>query len=80
MSENESQKFYCSYTELWDTGRLVPHPRNPNKHPVSQLQLLVKIIEGHGWRAPITVSKRSGYVIRGHGRLAAAVLTASVTF
>lgn len=74
MSENESQKFYCSYTELWDTGRLVPHPRNPNKHPVSQLQLLVKIIEGHGWRAPITVSKRSGYVIRGHGRLAAAIM------
>lgn len=27
-----------------------------------------------GWRAPITVSKRSGFIVKGHGRLAAAKL------
>lgn len=68
------QEFYCAYDELWEVGKVVPHPRNPNQHPDNQLKLLAKIIEGHGWRAPITVSKRSGYVIRGHGRLAAALL------
>jgi hypothetical protein len=29
-------------------------------------------IQAHGWRAPVTVSKRSGLAVRGHGRLAAA--------
>jgi hypothetical protein len=27
----------------------------------------------HGWRAPITISNRSGFVVRGHGRLLAAL-------
>jgi len=35
--------------------------------------LLAKIIKHQGWRNPITVSKRSGYVVKGHGRLAAAL-------
>lgn len=71
---SREQEFYCSYTELWPVGRLVPNPRNPNTHPKKQLQLLAEIIKGHGWRAPITVSRRSGYIVRGHGRFAAALL------
>lgn len=55
-----------------DTADLVPNPRNPNQHPQNQLILLSKIIAYQGWRAPITVSKRSGFVVRGHGRLLAA--------
>ena len=33
-----------------------------------------KIIKSQGWRKPITVSKRSGFVVSGHGRLLAAVM------
>lgn len=63
---------HCAYDEVVDTGSLVPNPRNPNKHPDSQIRLLAQIIAAQGWRAPITVSNRSGFVVRGHGRLLAA--------
>ena len=59
---------YCSYTELVDPTTLVQNPRNPNKHPQKQIELLAKIIKSQGWRAPITVSNRSGFIVRGHGR------------
>ena len=52
-------KVHCAYDELRNVITMVPHPKNPNKHPEKQLKLLAKIIEGHGWRAAITVSKRS---------------------
>lgn len=64
---------HCSHTEVWPVGKFIPHPRNPNKHPASQIALLGKIITAQGWRSPICVSKRSGFVIKGHGRLAAAM-------
>ncbi|XWE61981.1 site-specific DNA-methyltransferase [Sporomusa sphaeroides] len=50
----------------------MPNPRNPNQHPPKQIELLAKIIKNQGWRAPITVSTRSGFIVRGHGRLLAA--------
>ena len=59
---------------LADISDLVPHPRNPNTHPESQIKALAKIIKHQGWRAPIVVSKRSGFIIAGHGRLEAAKL------
>jgi len=52
---------------------LSANPRNPNTHSEEQIRLLAKIIKGNGWRAPITVSMRSGLVVRGHGRLLAAI-------
>jgi hypothetical protein len=55
-----------------ETVKLIPNPRNPNKHPDKQLQLLAKIIAVQGWRNPITVSNLSGFIVRGHGRLLAA--------
>lgn len=67
-------KVYCSHTEMRDPVSLVEHPRNYNAHPAEQIRLLAKIIKHQGWRNPITVSKRSGYVVKGHGRLAAAML------
>jgi ParB-like chromosome segregation protein Spo0J len=63
---------YCSHDEIVDVVSLVPNPRNPNKHPDKQIELLAKIIQNQGWRAPITVSNRSGFIVRGHGRLEAA--------
>jgi DNA modification methylase len=64
---------FCAFDELVSTVSLVGNPRNPNKHPQEQIKLLAAIIGAQGWRSPITVSRRSGYVVRGHGRLAAAL-------
>jgi len=64
----------CAHTEVVDASTLVPNPRNPNQHSKKQIELLAKIIQRQGWRAPITVSNRSGFVVRGHGRLQAALL------
>ena len=68
----ESPQIYCSHTELVDTASLVENPRNPNRHPEKQIEALAKIIQYQGWRNPIVVSKRSGFIVKGHGRLKAA--------
>lgn len=39
-----------------------------------EIRLLAKIIKNGGWRQPITVGTRSGYIVKGHGRLMAAQL------
>lgn len=62
----------CAHTEMVKLEKIKPHPRNPNRHPKSQIDLLAKIIREQGWRAPIVVSRRSGLVVAGHGRLEAA--------
>jgi hypothetical protein len=64
----------CAHTSLADPATLKPNPANPNRHSAHQIQLLAAIIQEQGWRAPITVSKRSGLIVRGHGRLEAALL------
>jgi len=63
---------HCCYGELRDPAALVEHPRNPNRHPQKQIEMLARIICHQGWRNPIVVSARSGFVVAGHGRLAAA--------
>jgi len=65
---------HCSHDALVDITEIVANPRNPNKHPDNQVALLAKIIRHQGWRAPVVVSKRSGFVVAGHGRLEAAKL------
>lgn len=64
-------KYNCAYTELIDVHKLQPNPKNPNKHPDRQVELLAKIIDYQGQRSPVVVSKRSGFIVKGHGRLAA---------
>lgn len=63
---------HCAHTEMVGIEAIVPNPRNPNTHPKNQIALLAKIIRAQGWRAPITVSRRSGFIVRGHGRYLAA--------
>jgi len=63
---------YCSHTAIVRTAELVPNPRNPNRHPDAQVALLAKIISAQGWRNPIVVSDRSGFVVKGHCRRLAA--------
>ena len=62
----------CAHSRLVPIEEVTPNPRNPNRHPEAQLELLAKIIRASGFRSPIVVSSRSGFVTKGHGRLEAA--------
>lgn len=64
---------YCAHDKIVETDSLVGNPRNPNKHPKEQISALAKIIKRQGWRHPIVISNRSGFVVKGHGRLLAAI-------
>lgn len=64
----------CVYDDLVDISDLRPHPKNRNKHPEAQIQRLAEILQYQGFRIPIRVSKLSGFVTGGHGRIAAAKL------
>ena len=63
---------FCAYDEIVNIDGLKENPKNPNMHPEEQLGLLAEVILKTGWRAPITVSKLSGLIVKGHGRLQAA--------
>lgn len=65
---------FCEYTKLVRVEDVRPNPMNPNTHTESQVRLLARLLIGHGWRSPITVSEQSGLIVRGHGRLLAAQL------
>lgn len=66
----------CAY------GRLVPipellklfSPENANKHPPEQIDELVEQFLFQGVRHPAIISKRTGLVVAGHGRIEAAEL------
>lgn len=73
-SAGPSVVVHCAHTDIVDVTELVPNPRNPNRHTDEQIRMLAKIIAFQGWRNPIVVSKRSGFMTKGHGRLAAALL------
>lgn len=64
---------YCSHDKIVSITKAVPNPRNPNIHPERQIEILSKIIQEQGWRQPITISNRSGFIVKGHGRYMAAV-------
>jgi len=73
MRQAAGVPIHCAFDEVVDVASLVPNPRNPNRHPEAQIDLLARIIRDQGWRAPITVSSRSGFIVRGHARLEAAL-------
>lgn len=65
---------YCAHDAIAKISELRPNPMNPNKHPPEQIKKLGGVIRRNGWRQPITVSTRSGMIVKGHGRLMAAEL------
>jgi len=67
-------KVNCAFDKLVPLHKLVRNPRNPNTHPDEQIRLLAKVIDYQGWRNPIVVSTRSGFIVKGHARLTAAEL------
>ena len=72
MSDPKDIPIHCDYSILTPTEELKPNPANPNSHDENHTRLLCKMLEHQGWRESILVSKRSGFVVCGHGRLKAA--------
>jgi DNA modification methylase len=66
-------KIHCTYDKLIEIKDLRPNPKNRNVHPADQIDRLAKILDHQGWRYPIVVSNQSGFIVTGHGRLAAAI-------
>jgi hypothetical protein len=58
--------------ELVAIEKLIPNPKNRNQHTEPQIDRLAEIIQYQGFRVPLIVSNRSGYMVSGHGRLFAA--------
>lgn len=65
-------KIRCEFKKLVPLGELKPHPKNRNTHGADQIARLAQIFEYQGIRHPIIVSSLSGFIVAGHGRLAAA--------
>ena len=65
-------KIHCLYDALVAPSELKPNPRNPNRHSEAQIERLAKILDYQGFRYAIKVSKLSGFITSGHGRLEAA--------
>jgi DNA modification methylase len=66
-------KIHCLYDELLPVKELRRNPKNPNIHSKEQIERLAKILEYQGWRYAIKVSRQSGFITSGHGRLEAAI-------
>ena len=58
---------------MYQLEKLIPNPRNDNKHEDKHVDLLAKVIKARGIRHPIIVSKRSGFIVAGHLRRLAAI-------
>lgn len=67
-------KVHCPHDKLVPISELKLNPKNPNQHSPEQIKRLAQILEFQGFRYPIKVSKLSGYVTSGHGRIEAARL------
>ena len=70
---------FCAHDEILPLAKIIPNPKNPNTHSKEQIKLLAEVITSTGWRAPITISTRSGFIVAGHGRLEAAYTMGETT-
>ena len=68
---------FCAHDEIIPIEKATPNPKNPNTHDAQQIELLGNIIRANGWRAPVTISRRSGLIVKGHGRRLAAMFIKS---
>ena len=46
--------------QMVDIEKIVPNPKNANRHSIEQIERLVKLIKYQGFRNPLIVSKRTG--------------------
>ena len=59
--------------QMVDINSIVRNPKNANRHSVEQIKRLEKLIKYQNFRNPLIVSKRTGFLVVGHGRLEAAI-------
>lgn len=67
-------KVWCPYDMLQLITQITPNPANENVHTEEQIKRLAEILEYQGFRKPLIISKRSKYLVTGHGTLEAAKL------
>lgn len=70
MSATSQRKLSVQWV---DPKSLKPHKTNAKTHPDEQVEAIARQIDTFGWDQPIVVDKR-GCVVKGHGRLKAALL------
>lgn len=58
--------------EFVDINELVPFKRNPKKHEIEDINLIIKSIERNGWGDPLLVCPETKEILSGNGRLMAA--------
>lgn len=63
---------HCAHHKIAQLHECLLHPQNPNVHPDAQLALYGAAIVARGWRESITISRRSGFVVKGNGGVLAA--------
>lgn len=63
----------CAHDALEEPGKLKRNPKNPNRHPASQLRVYAKVLGHQGWRKSIVVSNQSGCIVTGEGAWLTAV-------
>jgi DNA modification methylase len=61
-----------SAVQMRNLHEIIPYPNNPRLHPPEQIALLAKLMTQYGVDQPIVVDEQ-GVIIKGHGRLLAAV-------
>lgn len=74
MNQKAEILIHCKYDELVKVDELKPNGENPNDHTPEQVKHLAKLMTAHGIRHEIIVSKQTGMIVCGHGRLKAAQL------
>lgn len=57
----------CSHDELVDLIKIIPNPKNSNVHTQDQIERLSRLIDFQGQRRAVIISKRSGFLVAGHG-------------
>lgn len=65
---------HCAYSDVLPIAELKQkfHPKNPNQHTPEQIDRLAKIMAYQGVRKAAVISKRSGLITAGHGRILSA--------
>lgn len=58
--------------KIVDIASIISNPKNMNKHSSEQIEKLCDLITHNGFREPLIVSNRSGFLVCGHGRLESA--------
>jgi len=66
-------KVHCLFDELKKISEIKLHPKNPNRHSEDQVKRLAEILKYQGFRYPVKISKLSGFLVSGHGRIQAAI-------